>query len=174
MKPSHIAALAALAFAAAPALASWTFERGRDDMTGTATCLAVSPVQYLQTGARQEVAPVRLVISVVGSRVIAAIRVDTQTRGLLHPDASGSGIKVEPGTFHPTAARAQQSWAQLADSGKAIDELLLGKSVRLRVKFWPYERLVDSAPISTAGLPQAVVRVAECGDPDEKARKKGT
>jgi len=158
----HIAALAAMVLAATPALANWTFERGRDDMTGTTNCLAVSPVQYLSTGTRQEVAPVRLVVSVAGSRVLAFIRVDTKTKGLLHPDASGSGIKVEPGAFHPTATRAQQSWVPLADSGKAVDELLLGKSVRLRVKFWPYEALVDSAPISTVGLPQAVVRVADC------------
>ena len=163
MSKKHLVAVA-IAAAATPAFSAdaWSFERTRDDMTGTTTCAAVSPPQYLQTGAGSELAPVRLVVSVSGGRVLAAIRVDTQTKGLLHPDASGAGIKVEPGAFHPTAAKVQQTWAGLADSGKAVDELLLGKSVRMRVKFWPYDRLVDTPPITTRGLPDAVLKASKC------------
>ncbi|MGS5089048.1 hypothetical protein ACVC7V_21395 [Hydrogenophaga sp. A37] len=163
MNKKHLVAVA-IAAAALPAFSAdaWTFERVNDAMTGATTCAAVSPAQYLQTGRGQELAPVRLVVSVSGGKVLAAIRVDTQTKGLLHPDASGTGIKVEPGAFHPAAAKAQQTWANLSDSGKAVDELLLGKSVRMRVKFWPYDRLVDTQPITTQGLPDAVVKASKC------------
>lgn len=162
-KTARMAALAVTTCLTAPAWADWTFERERDDMTGTVSCAAVSPVQYLQTGAGQEVAPVRLVVAVQGTKALAMIRVEHSTKGLLHPDMRGGGIKVEPGAFHATATRANQTWVHLADSAKAVDEMLLGKSVRMRLKFWPYDQPVDSQPISTTGLPQAVVRAAECG-----------
>lgn len=159
-----LAMSAALALAPVSAMAQsgWTFERRTDNMTGAIDCAAISPVEYLQTGAGQQTAPVRLVIRVAGTKVLASIRVDTTTRGLLHPNASGSGVKVEPGAFHATSERAAQTEAHLANSSQAVDELLLGKTARLRVKFWPYDRLVDSEPISLRGLPQAVQQVAEC------------
>lgn len=52
----------------------------------------------------------------------------------------------------PSARSAAETW----------DEMLLGKSVRLRVKFWPYDKPVDSQAISAVGLPQAVMKAAEC------------
>lgn len=160
-----LAMSAALALAPVSAMAQsgWTFERRTDNMTGAIDCAAISPVEYLQTGAGQQTAPVRLVIRLAGAnKVLASIRVDTTSRGLLHPNASGSGVKVEPGAFHATSARAAQTEVHLANSSQAVDELLLGKTARLRVKFWPYDRLVDSEPISLRGLPQAVLKVAEC------------
>lgn len=161
-RTARIAGFVLAAGLTVPAWANWTFERDRDAMTGAVTCSAVSPAQHMLTGSGYETAPVRLVVSVAGTRVLAGLRVDTSTKGLLHPNMAGGGVKVEPGSFHATSMRADQTWVALADSAKAVDEMLLGRSVRLRVKFWPYDKPVDSQAISTVGLPQAVLKAAEC------------
>lgn len=157
--------LCALALSAAtmPSWASWKMERLADPMTGAVSCDIASPVIYVQTGQRDQLAPVRLVIQVEAGKVLVMVRLDTDRRGILHPDARGSGMKTEPGAFLPTATRASQTSLVLADSAQAAEALVLAKSVRLRLKFWPYESMVDTQPIPTDGLRQAVMAASACG-----------
>lgn len=144
------------------AQANWTFERTQDPVTGAVTCQALSPADHMLTGAGTELAPVRLVISVTGARVSTAMRVDTPRAGLFHTDFSGAGVKVEPGAFHAASPRSTQKMTGFVNGSALVDELLLGKSFRMRVRFWPYDQVVDSRPITTEGMPAAVLKASKC------------
>lgn len=163
MKLIKPATLAAISLAVSPAWADgWTFEKVNDSMTGAVTCEAISPAQYMRAGNTNDLAPVRLVVRISGDKVLTLVRVDTTRAGLLHADLSGAGVKSDPGTFHPTTGRSSQKLVAVADSGKLVDELLAAKSFRMRLRFWPYDQLVDSEPVTTQGMPAALLKASKC------------
>lgn len=143
--------------------AGWIFERGADAMTGQVSCVALSPATYIAGRTHRDLTAVRvLVMAQQGGRFLAMVRIDGRRDGLFHNDLSGMGLKTDPGEFHDISVKVGQQLVGFTNSATVIDSMLLAKSMRLRLRFWPYDSLVDSPPISTAGITQAVAQAAEC------------
>lgn len=141
----------------------WSFHRSVDAMTAGVSCAALSPVTYISDRSYRDLKKLRvLVMAQPGGKYLAAVRIESYSDGIFHNDISGMGLKTEPGAFHEISLKAGQKVAGFTDSAAVIDGMLLARSMRLRVRFWPYDNLLDSNAIGTAGLPQAVARAAAC------------
>lgn len=142
---------------------SWSFEKGVDSMTGRVSCMALSPIQYVRDQGSRDLRPVRIAVSALDTgRFLAAVRIETTGVGIFHNDLVGMGAKADPGRFYAITLKGGQKVVGFADGSAALDGILLAKSVRLRLRFWPYETLIDSNPITTSGMPQAIRLAAEC------------
>lgn len=141
---------------------TWVFRKNRDEMTGDRSCAAYSPELKFRGRTYSENDSAQVVIMATkDNKFLAAVRLVSGQR-IFHNDMAGTGLKTEPGSFHATPFKLGQKSAAFFSNANAIDSMLLAKSIRLRVRFWPYDTLADSDPVSTVGLPQAVSLAADC------------
>jgi hypothetical protein len=144
--------------------AEWQFLKATDQMTGKTSCKASSPVAYVPARrSSRDFNQMQLVVSAYGGgKFIAFVDLFSTSANILHNDVNGMGIRVEPGTFHPLNTRASQRIVATTESASLIDQLIQGKTFRLRMRFWPYDDLEDSRDIPLTGVRQAIAMAAEC------------
>lgn len=153
--------MAAAPLSAAEASKLWQYTRAVDSMTNTKTCAVISPTTYLVGRNYRDVTDARVVVTALANeRFLASVHIGKGN--LIHNDVRGMGLKAEPGQFYPLDIKAGQKLVSTSQSGAVIDELLAARSVRLRLRFWPYDDLLDTDPIEMAGFRQAMVQAANC------------
>lgn len=141
----------------------WVFQKGVDAMTGGVSCAAYSPIIYMQSQSSRDFQHLRvMVVAMPNDKFLAAVQILDHSSAIFHNQLDGMGLKTEPGTFHTLGIKGGQKLVGFNDNTAAIDALVLASNMRLRVRFWPYDRLVDSDAISTSGLRQAVISAARC------------
>lgn len=142
-------------------LGRWEFDRSTDSMTGKTACKAYSPAAFVHARGRYDY--VRVEINALPlERFLATVEIVRSSQDVFHNSLAGMGIKSDPGTFSSLDIKVGQKSLATSQNSKAIDQMLAARSLRLRLRFWPYEDLIDSPPIPTTGLQQAVVLAAQC------------
>jgi hypothetical protein len=140
----------------------WAFQRNADDMTGKVSCLASSPtVLGKWRGDMDSITLVRLAVSAdQGGEIIGVV----STRDSFHNDLQGMGVKVDGGPFVPLVIKGSSKVVTFgpAEQKQMVQALASGKDVRLRLRFWPYDELHDTLPITTAGYTQALAQARRC------------
>lgn len=156
------AELQGIARPATPARGTWRFERVVDSMTGAQRCAVISPSAYVVGRSYRDITETRLEVTALPADRFALSMVIVGTRNIFHNDLGGAGIKPDSSQFVPFLVKGGQRVALTTQSSDAIDALLLAKSVRLRVRFWPYDDLLDTDPIQMVGFSQAIIQAAAC------------
>lgn len=150
-----------------PAL-SWRFSREKDAMTGAETCFAVSPEIIMNASfGMHTYANVSVQLAVLpnfGGMALTVRSRPGEAAGIFHHDISGLGVKVDDGQFVPIDERIASNALGFATG--AVPDLLgamqRGKNIRLRLRFWPYDKLDDSRPIALDGFHQAARLALSC------------
>lgn len=139
----------------------WRFERTVDSMTNETTCAVVSPPVHAVGRTYRDLSEARVIVSASSAgRFLAGVQI---YRGnLIHNNVTGMGIKVEPGQFRPLDIKAGQKLVSTSQSSQLIDEMLGGRTVRLRLRFWPYDDLIDTDTAQLTGFRQAMLQAAAC------------
>lgn len=151
---------------AAQMAARWQFGQFKDEMTGSSVCFLASPTIY--TGMRNiqsGFAHVTVQLAVGGPGVTAlSIRTRTSGSDLFHHDLSGTGIKVDGNDFEPLTRRFNAHAVGFSGPQEAAvtRQLEAGRQFRLRLRFWPYQQLHDTDPISLAGFKEAMTKALNC------------
>lgn len=140
---------------------SWEFRRSKDEMTGKTACLIISPVTSPapKQGSDFKFIPAHLVIS--GETF--AVRTSTD-KDLFPNDLSGMGVKLDNLDFVPLDVKGGQHVVGTSQSAKILEALPKSRDVRLRLRFWPYDTLYDTLPISTSGYANAAERAKQCAE----------
>jgi len=147
---------------------SWEFSRQRDDMTGESTCFAVSP--SVATGMRNVYSNAALVYVQLHGRpksnqVYVTARTSTSDSEAFHHDLYGTGIKVDRQDFVSFSQRVSAHVLSFASTGAEsamVERLTQGQEMRLRLRFWPYDQLHDTNPITLRGFKQALKQLRAC------------
>lgn len=166
--PCSASAKKAEAVRAAPAVTGktrqeWVFQKGVDSMTGGVSCAAYSPIIYMSSQSSRDFQHLRVMVTAKpNDKFLAAVQILDHSSAIFHNQLDGMGLKTEPGAFYALGIKGGQKLVGFNDNTAAIDALVLASSIRLRVRFWPYDKLVDSDSISTIGLRQAVISAAHC------------
>lgn len=141
----------------------WRFERTQDSMTGRAACFAYSPSTIIIANSYRDTNEARLVLSAQpAGNVLAVLRLESSSKSIFHNDLEGMGIKVDPGSFHPLTIKVGQNLVSTPKAPTLIEELATANSFRLRIRFWPYDKLVDSGSVTTSGMKAALTMATEC------------
>lgn len=143
----------------------WEFSKNKDQMTGKVTCVARSPEAYFfyrpQHGATVSVR----VEATPPSTAVLVVSMYDSSPDTFHFDLSGSGIKVDENEFAPMEIKFNSHRLGFRDPAiiALAKQMVNGKEVRLRLRFWPYDRLVDSfRPIPLRGFKQAFNQAVAC------------
>jgi hypothetical protein len=147
---------------------NWAFHEQRDEMTGSKTCFALSPFVYTNTtnpGSRY--GKVRLELAITKSAITLNVRTLEGSDGLIHHDISDVGMKVDQGSFQPVAQKSGSHGLTFSKDAQSrlLTETHTGKTARLRLRFWPYEKLHDSDPIPLTGFARATSQAMSCLTP---------
>lgn len=140
----------------------WEFIRQQDEMTGTVACFAGSPYTYVMAS-RTAVAARVLVAFGKGARAVTVRTIDVGG-DLFHTDLSGMGVKVDANEFLPITRSINQhavGFSPVAQD-QLIDQLNGARSIKLRLRFWPYDTLRDSEALSTDGMKQSLAAAQAC------------
>lgn len=150
---------------------AWQFLRRRDDMTGELTCGAFSPDRMLPSGPGFDRYASLYLSVIVGRSGEFVGLVSTNERDSFHNALSGSGLKLDNGPFVPLTVKANSTVLSVQPGQHAVlvDQLKSAASVRVRVRFWPYDTLRDSPPIPMAGFAVALNKARECAEADVSA-----
>lgn len=151
--------------------AGWEFRRSADEMTGRAGCLVLSPVTSPEPkGGESKFIPVHLVLSVSASEVTFAVRTSTD-KVLFHNDVDGMGVKLDNLAFVPLDIKGGQHVVGSSMGRQIVDALPGARTARLRLRFWPYDSLLDTMPIATAGFQVAFAQAKQCAGVSEGPAK---
>jgi len=145
----------------------WEFSSQKDEMTGETSCFAVSPFTYTNyRSIHSRSAQVRMQVYVTKTGALLTLRSLQGSEGIFHSDITGVGAKIDAGTFKPVNQKSGSHALTFtaANQSSLLSEMRTGKSARLRLRFWPYEQLYDTDPITLAGLPQALDRATSCAN----------
>jgi len=140
----------------------WLFTRQKDEMTGAVVCFAGSPYTYVMA-ARNAVAVRLLVAYGKGARVVT-VRTIEVGGDLFHNDLIGMGVKVDGNEFLPITRSVNQhavGFSPVAQE-QLIGQLDGARSIKLRVRFWPYDSLRDSEALPTDGMKQSLAAAQAC------------
>lgn len=151
-----------------PSSERWDFSKQKDEMTGRTTCFAVSPSAFLMWG-RGGYNKTRVRIQIAASPEAGlSLTVRSTTGGpTFHPKFAGSGIKIDNNDFLPFT-RSIESHGLGFEQGTQpiiIGQLASAQSFRARVRMWPFDELLDTDPISTAGFKGAMQQALACATP---------
>ncbi|QPF74220.1 hypothetical protein G8A07_15705 [Roseateles sp. DAIF2] len=147
---------------------SWEFSRQKDDMTGTSSCFATSPAvytNYRSVHAKLAYVWVQLHMTPKSEQPAFTVRTSSSSSDLFHHDLSGTGIKVDRHEFQPFTQRVAAhalSFTSEATETEVVQQMSVGQDLRLRLRFWPYDKLHDTEPVSLRGFKQAASRMRAC------------
>lgn len=139
----------------------WKFEKRSDAMTGSVTCIAYSPSSMVLVRGTPSV---YMVVALRNDLRAVTVKSDSDTREIFHNDLSGMGIKVDDNAFVTLDRKAGQTSVGFASDKElqVIQQLMTGKQIRIRARFWPWDNLGDSQPIGTVGFKQAYALAQDC------------
>lgn len=150
----------------------WSFARQKDSMTGEETCFAASPTTYLLSRPqRYAFATVFLQLSASANggrkQPLITVRSWESGDGAFHNDITGTGLRVDELPFVPLAIKYGSHVLGLREESTSalLGQLDAGRAFRVRLRFWPYDQLVDSKPIPLDGYKQAMAAFQRCLEP---------
>ena len=146
---------------ARPGGASWQFARTKDEMTGEITCFAVSPTVYVFSLKENPI--VRLHVTMRKDIVSLSVQSPMATASF-HNDVSGMGIRVGGKQFIPVNRKSSSTALgfQPQEEALVMEQMSSGSTLKLRVRFWPWDSLGDSEEITLAGYKQALALAQDC------------
>lgn len=140
---------------------TWEFRRTKDDMTGRTGCLVISPVTTPEPKGDFKFIPVNLAISVAASGTVFGVRTSTD-KDLFHNDIYGMGVKLDNLDFVALDVKAGQHVMGSSKGQQLIESLPSARTIRLRLRFWPYDTLYDTMAIDAGGFAQAFAQAKSC------------
>ena len=144
----------------------WQYSRQKDSMTGREICFAISPsVLTGYRGVNSGFAHVWVQIAMNAAGLVAlTVRTSEASNDLFHNDISGMGVKVDEKEFMPFSRKVTAHALGFSDTstGALLSQLEGGNHIRMRLGFWPYEKLHDAPPISLIGFKPALAQAKEC------------
>lgn len=144
----------------------WRFSRQKDSMTGRDVCFVVSPFIYTgYRGTSSSLATVWLQVAIDTSATVAlTVRTSEASSNLFHNDISGMGIKVGDKEFTTFNQKVNAHVVSFSDAVTfaLLSQMETGSQIRMRLRFWPYDQLHDTPPLSTAGFKQALAQARAC------------
>lgn len=144
---------------------SWEFSQQKDPMTGNKTCFATSPVTLTNwQGRGSKFAHVVIQLAATIDSQSLTVRSFNGSEGLFHNNISGLGIRVDQQDFVPLTRKIGSHGLGFtgSDEGKVLGQLVQGKEVRLRLRFWPWDKIEDTSAITLNGFRQASVAMNRC------------
>jgi hypothetical protein len=144
---------------------SWRFERSKDELKGSVRCFVMSPEVGGFNGRidSSNYVGLRAVVLVEAADTTFALRSAGESTSF-HNDLAGMGVKSDVGAFTPLVVRAGGRTLAVVNSPAMVTELEKARSLRVRVRFWPYETLHDLDPIPMAGFRQAMKQARACAE----------
>lgn len=144
---------------------TWKFVRSVDDMTGKRSCLVGSPEASAMRvlDGRITFFHVRIVIAVAKDASLLGVRTISDGDSF-HNELSGSGVKLDNSDFMPLDLPVGRNTVVSSKNSEMLTALSTAKSMRLRLKMWPYETLLDTSPITTLGYAAAMRLANACAD----------
>lgn len=140
----------------------WEFRRSADQLKGTSACLVISPVTTPELKSGQfRFTPVHVVIVASAEQSTFAVRTSTE-KDLFHNDLSGMGVKLDNLEFVPLNVKGGQNVVGSSAGDRILAALPTSKSLRMRLRFWPYDALHDTMQIDTAGFASAFAQAKQC------------
>lgn len=141
---------------------SWVFSRRKDDMTGAITCFAVSPAAFV--GTPRKYIDAHLQVALAGDLRLLTVRLSPSGSDLFHNNLGGMGIKIDDNAFAAITRKIGQHAVGFtpADESQLLDQMQTARQVKMRVRFWPWDSLHDSAALSLQGFRQAFALAQEC------------
>lgn len=142
----------------------WRFRRIADELTGQVNCYAVSAITTpkIVPGIQGfNFKPVNLVAVVMDGSVNFGVRT-SDDKTLFHTDTSSIGFKTDVGSFTSLSRNSSAHVLMATQSEALVNEFSKAREVTLRLRFWPYETLVDMSPISMSGYTQALAQAKSC------------
>ena len=145
----------------------WSFVRHKDDMTGVVTCFSASPISTTNwsPGYRSS-SPVYMQIAVTkgGSVMRLSVNTSSSAGSVFHLDLSDQGIKIDNEPFVLLTQKLNSYALGIPDDRlpEIVGKLQKAQSFRLRLRFWPYEKLHDTDPIPLAGFVEATAAMMKC------------
>jgi hypothetical protein len=145
---------------------AWRFSKEKDSMTGREVCFVVSPT--ILTGYRginSGFAHVWFQIAMNTSGAVAlTARTSEASSSLFHNDISDMGVKVDEKEFTPFNQKINAHAVGFSDAATSslFLQLETGSQIRMRLRFWPYDQLHDTPPISMVGFKLALAQAKAC------------
>lgn len=149
-----------------PKSKGWHVQRSEDDMTGTTSCVAMSPTLYLgMDGSDPLFATLRVVTSDVG--YVAGVRSEPSAGSRapsIHNNIDGLGLKVGESEFREFQLSHGSYFVGFEPntSGQIVEELRQADYFKVRLRFWPYDETYDSGEMTARGFPEALEEVQAC------------
>jgi len=144
----------------------WRFSKEKDPMTGETTCFALSPTAYLVWGrGYHNSAQVYLQIAVPVGKISGILTVRNRTsEQSFHNKLDGMGIKIGDQPFTPLTRRFSTNALGFPTGlpSEILGQFEKSNSFRMRLRFWPYEDLLDTEKISLVGVKDTVLRAMAC------------
>lgn len=144
----------------------WEFSRQKDDMDGRVVCFASSPTIYTgYRGAHSKMIPVHVQVAMSKAYpLLLSIRTSTAGSDLFHNDLLGMGVKVDGNEFVPVTQKFNANAVGFPEEValNVMQQLVAGKELRLRLRFWPYQQLHDTDPVPLGSFKQAWALAREC------------
>jgi hypothetical protein len=139
----------------------WSYTKEKDQMTGKTTCFVQSPSVWVR--GVKGVPNVYLLVAMRGDVQALTVRGETST-DLLHNQLDGMGVKVDENGFIKLTRKINATTVgfSAADQTDLLTQLSNGKQIRARVRFWPWDALGDSEPLSLIGFKQAYALAMQC------------
>lgn len=146
-----------------PSLGSgWYFEPTLDKMTGDASCLLMSPsARATDVGGRHY--SVRFVILMERRKPTVTLVLTDASRSF-HHQIAGTGVKIGTDAFLRFTVRPAQrvmSFSQV-EHAAIIERMEKARSVRARVRVWPYEDTADTYDIGMDDFLTALQMARDC------------
>ena len=146
--------------------AGWVFSRQKDEMDGRVVCFAASPTIYTgYRSGRSNLVYVNLQIAMSKAYpLLLTIRTSTASSDLFHNDIGGMGIKVDGNEFVRITEKFNANAVGFTDDValNVVQQLTDGKTLKMRLRFWPYQQLHDTDPISLGNFKQAWASAHAC------------
>lgn len=150
----------------------WKFSRQKDDMDGQVVCFASSPTIYTgYRGVHSKMIPVHVQVAMSKAYpLLLSIRTSAAGSDLFHNDLLGMGVKVDSNEFVPITQKFNANAIGFPDEVmlNVMQQLVEGRELRLRLRFWPYQQLHDTDPVPLGSFKQAWALARECSKKELK------
>ncbi|OGB58422.1 MAG: hypothetical protein A2503_10065 [Burkholderiales bacterium RIFOXYD12_FULL_59_19] len=145
---------------------AWRFSENKDSMTGREFCFVVSPI--ISTGYRGNNSGFahvwfQIAMNSAGSVALTA-RTSEASSSLFHNDISDMGVKVDEKEFTPFNQKINAHAVGFSDASTPalLSQLETGSQLRMRLRFWPYDQLHDTPPMSMVGFKPVFAQAKAC------------
>lgn len=144
----------------------WSFSRQKDEMDGHVTCFASSPTIYTgYRGIHSRMVTVHMQVAMSKAfPLLLTVRTSAASSDLFHNDLGSMGVKVDSNEFVPITQKFNAHAIGFSDEValNVMQQLVAGKQFKMRLRFWPYQQLHDTDPVSLSDFKQAWALARAC------------